>query len=58
MQFYIPKADFSGEFTFDMGDNQTVHNFEADALGGACGTSGAFWTYTVFGANTADTAVS
>ena len=58
VQFYIPKADFSGEFTLEMGDNQTVHNFEADALAGACGTSGAFWTYTVFGANTADTPVA
>lgn len=58
VQFYIPKADFSGEFTFEMGDNQTVHNFEAEALGGACGAGGTFWTYTVFGADTADTAVS
>ena len=58
VQFYIPKADFSGEFTFEMGDNQTVHNFEAKALGGACGTGGDFWTYTVFGVNTADTPVS
>lgn len=57
VQFYIPKADFSGEFTFEMGDNQTVHNFEAEALGGACGAAGALWTYTVFGADTADTAV-
>ena len=58
VQFYIPKADFSGEFTFEMGDNQTVHNFEAEALGGACGAHGSLWTYTVFGADTADTAVS
>jgi len=58
VQFYIPKADFSGEFTFDMGDNQTIHSFEAEGLAGACGAGGALWTYTIFGANTADTAVS
>lgn len=54
VQFYIPKADFNGEFTFEMGDNQTVHAFEAQALAGACGAAGTLWTYTVFGANTAD----
>lgn len=56
VQFFIPKADFNGEFTFEMGDNQTVHSFEAEALAGACGTSGALWTYTVFGANAEDVA--
>lgn len=54
IQFYIPKADFSGEFSMDMGDNQTVHAFEAEALAGACGAGGSLWTYTVFGADTAD----
>ncbi len=54
IQFYIPKADFSGEFTFEIGDNQTVHSFEAEALSGACGAGGTFFTYTIFGANTAD----
>lgn len=54
IQFYIPKADFNGNFDFDMGDNQTVHAFEAEALSGACGTSGSFFTYTVFGADAAD----
>lgn len=56
IQFYIPKADFNGEFSFEMGDNQTVHAFEAESLAGACGTSGALWTYTIFGANTEDVA--
>ena len=55
LQFHIPKADFNGEFTFEMGDNQSVHSFEAEALGGACGAGGQVWTFTVFGANTADT---
>ncbi len=56
IQFYIPKADFSGEFSFEMGDNQTVHAFEAEALAGACGAGGGLWTYTIFGANAADVA--
>lgn len=56
VQFYIPKADFSGEFTLEMGDNQTVHAFEASALAGACGAGGKLWTYTIFGANTEDAA--
>jgi len=58
IQFYIPKADFSGEFDLEMGENQTVHAFSADALSGACGVGSAktLWTYTVFGQNTADVA--
>ena len=54
IQFYIPKADFSGEFSLELGDNQTVHAFEAEALAGGCGGSQALWTYTIFGANAAD----
>ena len=56
IQFYIPKADFSGEFSIDMGDDQTVHAFEAEALSGACGAAGQLWSYTIFGANTEDAA--
>ena len=54
VQFYVPKADFDGNFEFTMGDNQTVHAFEAEALAGACGSAGTYWTYTVFGAEEAD----
>ncbi len=54
IQFYIPKADFSGEFSLEMGDNQTVHSFDAESLAGACGTAGQYFTYTVFGANAED----
>lgn len=60
VQFYIPKADFNGNFDIDMGDNQSVHAFEARSLAGAgaCGKSGtqsgALWTYTVFGEDTPD----
>lgn len=56
VQIFIPKADFSGEFSLEMGDNQTVHAFEAEALAGACGAGGKLWTYTVYGANTEDAA--
>ena len=54
IQFYIPKADFNGEFSFEMGDNQTVHAFEAESLPGACGTSGALLTYTIIASNAED----
>lgn len=54
IQFYIPKADFSGNFDLEMGDNQTVHAFEAESLAGACGAKGSLWTYTIFGANAED----
>lgn len=54
IQFFIPKADFSGEFSIEMGENQTAHAFEAESLAGACGAGGSLWTYTVFGVNTAD----
>ena len=58
IQFYIPKADFNGDFSIEMGDNQTVHAFEAESLAGAgCGyhnQSGQLFTYTVFGANAED----
>lgn len=57
VQIYIPKADFDGNFELTFGDNQTVHAFEAEALAGACGTGGAYWNYTVFGANDADVPV-
>ena len=56
IQFYIPRADFSGNFDFDLGENQTVHAFEAESLAGACGSAGTLWTYTVFGANAEDAA--
>ena len=54
VQFYIPKADFSGEFSLELGDNQTVHSFEAESLAGACASGGTLWTLTIFGEKTAD----
>lgn len=56
IQFYIPRADVSCNFDFSMGNGQTVHAFEAEALAGACGTDGALWTYTIFGAEEGDAA--
>lgn len=56
VQIKIPKADFSGEFTIEFGENQAVHNFEAEGLAGACGSNGMLWSWTVFGANAADVA--
>lgn len=56
VQFYFPKADFNGEFTFEMGDNQSVHNFEAEALAGACGAGGKLWDMVIFGENAEDAA--
>ena len=54
IQFFVPKADFNGEYSIDLGDDQVVQNFEAEALAGACGVAGVLWTYTVFGENTED----
>lgn len=54
VQFYFPRAEFSGEFSLEMGENQTMHNFTMNALPGGCGASNNFFTYTVFGADEAD----
>lgn len=54
VQIHIPKADMSAEFSLEMGDNQAVHSFQADALAGKCGAGGNFWEWTVFGVNAAD----
>jgi len=56
VQYVMPKVDFSGEFSQEMGDGQTMHNFEAECLPGACSANGELWTYTVFGVNAADVA--
>lgn len=58
VQFYLPKVDFSGEFTVDLGDNQTVHAFEAQSLSGGCssGMGDNLYTFTIFGENEEDAA--
>lgn len=54
LQIHVPKADMSAEFSLEMGDNQAVHSFQADALAGKCGVGGNYWEWTVFGVNAAD----
>lgn len=54
VQWDFPIMDVSGEFNLSMGDSQTVHEFSADAVAGACGTAGRYFTYTVFGADEGD----
>lgn len=56
VQFFVPYADFTGNFDFAMGDSQTVQNFEATSLASACSIDGSslFWTLTVFGADAKD----
>lgn len=50
IQFYIPMADFTGNFDLDMGGDQTVHAFEATSIVSTCkGAKGKLWTYTIFG---------
>ncbi len=62
VQIYVPKADFSGEFSFQLGGDQSVHAFEAESLAGSSGCAGSglgssLWTWTVFGVNEADATV-
>lgn len=55
VQFFIPYADFSGNFDIAIGDSQTAHSFEATSLASVCGNgSSVFWKMIVFGANAAD----
>lgn len=54
VQFFVPKADVSGEFSLGMGDNQTVHEFEAESLAGACGNAAKLWSYVIFDEDEAD----
>ena len=37
---YIPRADFSGEFSINIGGDQTVHNFSLDGMTDLCNPSG------------------
>lgn len=54
VQIYVPRADFSGEFSLEFGGDQAVHSFEANSLAGGCGDGKYYWTYTVFGADEGD----
>lgn len=55
-QFDVPKASVSGNFEVKAGEEQSVHNFEAEALAsiGSCDANSTnaksvFYTFTVFG---------
>lgn len=54
VQYDFPLADVSGEFSITVGDSQTVHAFQANALAGGCKEGNNFFTYTVFGQNAED----
>lgn len=58
VQLYFPKICISGEFSLDMGENQTVHNFSATAESSACAGNSdeLYFTYTVFDEDAADVA--
>ena len=60
VQYYFPSLNFSGEFTNDLGGDQVTHNFSATAESDSClgNGEGAYFTYTVFGANAADVPVT
>lgn len=49
VQYYIPKADFNGEFEQTMGDDQAVHAFEIEALSGSCSDTNGFYKLTIVG---------
>lgn len=54
VQIYIPKADFVGNFSLELGDNQTVQDFEINALAGGCGDDKDLFKITIFGNEAAD----
>lgn len=54
VQYYFPSLSFSGEFTNDLGGDQTTHNFTATAESDGCLGDSTYFTYTVFGVNAAD----
>lgn len=56
VQYFVPKADISGEWSLELGENQTVHAFSAEALSGAGGKAGTFYKMIVFGENAEDVA--
>lgn len=47
-QVIIPRADFSGNFDFTVGDNAAVGNLEAEALAGGCGNDSKFWDMIIY----------
>lgn len=57
VQFFLPYADFTGNFDLTMGDSQTTHAFEATSLPETCGNGATkYWDLTVFGLDAKDAA--
>ena len=54
VQIFIPKADFDGNFSLEVGSDQTTHEFSAESLAGTCGIGNKLWSYTIFGVDQAD----
>jgi hypothetical protein len=54
IQFYIPTADLNGNFEIQLGDAQTIHNFEAESLTSTCHGTSKFWDLIIFGENAPD----
>lgn len=47
IQIHFPKAVFDGNFDLEFGENQSVHNFTAQALAGLC-DKGQLWEMFIF----------
>ena len=58
VQYFIPKADFNGEFEQTLGDDQTVHAFEIEALAGGCDGVNGFFTLTIIGEGATDASMT
>lgn len=57
VQFFLPYADFTGNFDLALGDSQTTHGFEAKSLPETCGNGATkYWDMTVFGRDAEDAA--
>lgn len=47
-QFIIQRADFSGEFSYEMGGDPTTQQIEAESLAGGCTGSTNLWDFIVY----------
>lgn len=51
IQIVVYSADFTGNWTLEMGDAPAVHSFEARATATGCTSDGKFWDMIVVGSN-------
>lgn len=47
-QYIINRADFSGTFDIEIGEEPAVHNFELESLAGGCQSGSNLWDFIVF----------